>query len=428
MRTEYRYLLAAAFTALIVAAYAQIRPTEFESLNRYRSSPYRADLEVLDAEGWNPWNNGWGSFRAKTGNGYVRVVFRLDDPDLAPRPGEVWAVSGWLGAERRGTRKLWIRGSGAYARKVRDLPAQAWIARLARFKTELSRRMGIGLEHDPDLANLSRAIVLGERHRLSRDDRETFLAAGTMHIFAISGLHVMIVAKVVLVLVSLFALSPRLAPLVMLPVLWLYVYLIGLAPSAVRAATMATFYFAAVVLGREANSLVAWSLTFILVHLVSPMSILEVGNLLSFAVMFGLLLMDRYLRAFPRLKGRFLFYSFAAWAAGMPIVAHVFGRVTPAGLLANLALVPVAAVEVAVGFLGLLASFVSTRLAELLNNLAGLLIQLMAGVSGLASRIPGASLEVRPWSAWQIFAWYALIFLSFTLVRLVRLRRQSELC
>lgn len=428
MKPEYRYLLAAAMVALAVAAYARIRQNEFETLNQYRTSPYRAELEVLDTEGWNPWNRGWGSFRAKTDTGYIWTVFRLEDPDQAPRPGEIWAVSGWLGAERRGTRKLWIRGSGTYARKVGDSPAQTWIARLSRFKADLSRRMGIGLEHDPDLANLSRAIVLGERHRLAKTDREVFLAAGTMHIFAISGLHVMIVAKVVLVLVSLCLLPPRVAPLVMLPVLWLYVYLIGLTPSAVRAATMATFYFAAIVFGREANSLIAWSLTFILVHLVSPMSILEVGSLLSFAVMFGLLLMDRYLRAFPRWRGRFLFYSFAAWAAGVPITAHVFGRVTPAGLLANLVLVPVAAVEVAVGFLGLLASFLSTHLAALLDNLAGLLIQLMVGVSGLAARLPGASLEVRPWSAWQIFAWYALIALLFLLIRLVRLRRQSELC
>ena len=99
MKPEYRYLLAAAMVALAVAAYARIRQNEFETLNQYRTSPYRAELEVLDTEGWNPWNRGWGSFRAKTDTGYIRTVFRLDDPDQAPRPGEIWAVSGWLGAE-----------------------------------------------------------------------------------------------------------------------------------------------------------------------------------------------------------------------------------------------------------------------------------------------------------------------------------------
>ena len=170
---------------------------------------------------------------------------------------------------------------------------------------------------------------------------------------------------------------------------------------------MATFYFSAGIFRRKANALVAWSLTFIIIHLIDPMSILEVGSVLSFTVMFAILLMGRYLEDFPPSKWHFLAYSTAAWAAGVPVTAHVFGQVTPAGIVANLALVPIAAVEVSVGFAGMLAGMVSDAAGTLMNGLASLVIKLMYAISYAAAHLPFASVEVEPWGWRMVVLWYA---------------------
>lgn len=291
--------------------------------------------------------------------------------------------------------------------------------RTPAFRQSLLDRAGWGLENDPVAADLNRAILLGERGQLAPETREVFLTAGTMHLFAISGLHVMVVAQIVAILFSLCGLPPRIVSALMIPALWFYVMIVGWSPSAVRAAAMASFYFAARICGRQANALIAWASAFIVIHLVSPLSILKAGSILSFAVMLGIILSLR--RRTPEEERPAAFslcrISLAAWAAGTPIVAQIFGRITPGGIIANLVLVPLAGADVAAGFTGLLASFVCPWLARLLNGLSALILKLMFAISWCVAKLPGASFEIENWTLCHTLLWYAAVFAAVFSVR-----------
>ena len=126
-------------------------------------------------------------------------------------------------------------------------------ARLAPAREALSRCAGIGIEHS-DAASLNRAILLGERRSLPKEAKRVFAASGAMHVFAVSGVHVMAVAKVLAVLMQLLFVPKRFAGAAAVPFVWGYVCVIGLPPSAVRAATMATFYFSAPVFWRRPSA------------------------------------------------------------------------------------------------------------------------------------------------------------------------------
>lgn len=294
-------------------------------------------------------------------------------------------------------------------------------------RREISRRIGIGLEHSPSTADLHRAILLGDRKALTAEKRRAFVDSGTIHVFAISGLHVMVIAKVIMFLVALCMVPLRWQGVVAMPFIWAYVALIGCPPSAVRAALMASVYFAAPVFWRRPDGLIAWSVTFIAVHLVNPVQIGNVGSIFSFAVMLALILANRLVREIktPFYKG--LLLTTAAWAAGVPIAAAVFGRITPGGLFANLVLMVAAGYTVMMGFLGVLASFFSTPLARLFNNLAALSTTLMDFLAEAISRIPGANIVVPPWSFMTSVLWYVAMGLVYYLVYLVRERHRAEI-
>jgi competence protein ComEC len=286
----------------------------------------------------------------------------------------------------------------------------------ARLRGDFSRRMGIGLAHAPEAANMNRAILLGERRRIKPETRRAFVESGTVHIFAISGLHVMIIANIIIFLAAISAVPCRFLIFATAPPLWAYVWVIGFPPSAVRAALMATVYFAAPLFWRKPNAVIAWAVTFMAMHIVSPGLIGDIGSQLSFVVMLSLILAARQVRSFPKVW-QSLVVAFAAWAAGVPIVAHCFGAVTPGGLLANLALVPVAVVAVGACFAGLASSWLSETLAAHINNFAALVTSAMAGVSGTVAKMPGANFEVRSWGAWECAAWYAALLALPAVIR-----------
>lgn len=288
-------------------------------------------------------------------------------------------------------------------------------------KADLSRRVGLGLAYDCEASALNRAILLGERARLPRRTKEVFVASGTMHVFAISGLHVMTIAGVLVYLLLAFLVPLPVAEVVTIPILWGYVYLIGFPPSAVRAALMATLCFLAPLFGRRPSLLRSWALTFLVVHVFRPLMIVNVGNALSFAVMLAIALAVEWERCCG-LRVPAVWITVVAWAAGVPIGAHVFGRVAPGGILANLVLIATTECTVIFGAIGLIVSLASETLAAHFNNLSALCTRAMVGISELVSRIPGSSVDVPPWTLLQCAAWYVLLALIAFLVYSVRKR------
>lgn len=307
-----------------------------------------------------------------------------------------------LDDERLYREKPWLRG---HAERIprHSVPSSGWSRRA---RESFSQRIGIGVEDGRETVSLSRAILLGERHRLSPRMKRLFVESGTMHVFAISGLHVMAIAEVLALLLSLALVPRRLVGLAAVPLLWCYVYLIGLSPSAVRAAIMATFSCLAPVFWRKPDGLRSWTLTFLVVHLACPRMIVNVGNVLSFVVMLAIVLVGDCVRNLVRWK-RTLLVTVAAWAVGVPISAHVFGRVTPGGMLANLVLLAVARLTVLTGALGVLTSYVSETVAAHLNNLSALAVRAMVFVADAVARLPGANVETGRWLLPPCVIWYA---------------------
>ena len=355
------------------------------------------------------------SLRGECGGVRLKVAFSADAISAPPRVGERWRVSGWLQRRPRNDRRvrtLWVGGRGTFA--ALEAPAGRVRGTFAALKAEFSRRLGIGLSATPEIADLHRAILLGERGELTPALRRAFIDSGAIHLFAVSGLHVSTVAFALLVILACCGMPRRWLGLPLVPLCWAYVAMIGFPPSAVRAAVMATLYRLAPAFGRRSELVSAWSITFLGVHLVNPSALTDVGSLMSFAVMFAIALWSSAFR-----RGA----TFAAWSAGVPIAASVFGRFTPAGLLVNLLVLNVAVGIVSLALAGVLVSFLSTTLAEYVNNAAALLTRLMTAVVEFISEIPGASFEIDAWGPLEITAWYAVLGLGTWLYLSIRRHR-----
>ena len=367
--------------------------------------------------------DGWSAdFLSHLGPLPIKAVVLLNAGDAPPAVGETWLCSGRLTCKREATshpvlHTFWVLDPTKARRvKAARTTAPSWYAKLGK---RMAEKVSLGLDWAPETAALNRAILLGQRTGLSRSRRDIFAAAGTVHVFAISGLHVTVLALLLTKVLAHLDVSASVRGMITLPILAAYVMLTGMRPSAVRAALMLSIYLLAPAFGRRPNARTAWSVTAIAVYGYSPERLFDIGCALSFAVMFGIVLWIEWSRQFVPLAkpGTLrqkviggLGISFAAWVAGVPITAHAFGQFSVGGLLANIAVISCAGWTVGCGMFGLAASFFCTPLAALANNLAALSTSAMVFISEQVAALPFSSINAASWTCWHSMAWYATWF------------------
>lgn len=270
------------------------------------------------------------------------------------------------------------------------------------------------------------AMLLGELSLLPKDCREDFMLTGTMHIFAVSGLHVSLFAALLFGVFSRMRLPYWSIAAATLLVSCFYVLLTGAAPSAVRAWMMIVFLLAARLFGRSSNPLNALVLASTLALWYNPLLLSSLGFQLSYGVvasifLYGIPLSDcasrvrifayipeadrsplqRVIAAVLRKCIGLGAISFGTFIAGAAFVAGTFGIFTPIAVLVNLVLVPCVGVllgtALAVAVLVYLPG--TLWLAEILWYFDCLLMFAVEVVTGTAAELP-LDMETRfpfPW-------------------------------
>ena len=245
-------------------------------------------------------------------------------------------------------------------------------SRLLELKAILRRQIALALP-EPQ-AGLLTGILLGDESGLSPQLKDDFARVGASHVIAISGFNMVIVsAMVIRVLSSLFAGRRTAITISAVAVIAAYSLFVGASPSILRAALMSSLLVIGNHLDRRAFVPASLAFATLLLSLVNPNVLLEIGFQLSFLAVLGLgLFADPLSQRFDALLHRWLppkparlahsllneplVVSIAAQIATMPLIVFYFGRLSLVALPVNLLIVPV---QSAVLLLGLTAVFVS---------------------------------------------------------------------
>ena len=278
-----------------------------------------------------------------------------------------------------------------------------------------------GLDDSPDVQNFLSGIVLGVRHQTPEDIEEPFQQTGTLHLFAVAGLHVGIVATLLWMLAMVARLSRKWATALIIPTLFFYAAVTGLHVSSVRAAVMSSILLGGFFFERKAfllNSLAAAAF-FLLCW--NTNELFSAGFQLSFAVVGAIILFADPLFGFLRrwgapdpflprslLRGprrlthlgfewllRATSVSLAAWIGSLPFILWYFHIVTPISLFANLVVVPIAFFVLAVALLSLISTPLLSWIAIVFNNANWFLARLVLSIVQLFAQIPGGHFYVN---------------------------------
>jgi competence protein ComEC len=217
----------------------------------------------------------------------------------------------------------------------------AQLVSLDALRADLARPLRV-LIPEPE-SGILLGIVLGERAGISRELANAFAVSGTTHLLAISGFNMTLVGTAVAL-----ALRGRARPVVCagatVTAIVIYSVLVGLAPSVMRAALMASVASCGLASGRRAATANALCVAVTAMLFADPAAISDLGFVLSAAATAGLVLWQAPLAArFAPLPGPLregLATTLAATAPTLPVVAAAFGRVSLVSPLANLVAVP----------------------------------------------------------------------------------------
>ena len=302
----------------------------------------------------------------------------------------------------------------------RNLEATARIPTSDRFAAWARSTMARGLpEEDPPL-QLLWAMVLGWRTALSGEVSEPFMRSGTMHVFAISGLHIALIASLLVAMLRVCRMPRRYCALVVVPLIWLYTGATGWQASAVRSTIMTSVIVAGWLLTRPADLLNSLCAAAFIILVWDPQQLFQASFQLSFAVvlslaLFGPLLDELRKRLFkfdpwvpdelrPPWQRRlrrpidYLTTSFAvslaAWLGSLPLVAAYFNLLTPISLLANLIVVPLSSGALACSLGSLALGPFVPIVGELFNHSAWFFMVWMIRASEWAAAVPTGCLHV----------------------------------
>jgi competence protein ComEC len=369
--------------------------------------PLTARVNVSLPDGWQ---------LEKAGIYEVRGTLSLPKPPMNPGQYDPVAFSlrnGWIAYLRAQSVSL-----------IREEPLSPrfhllyWAENSRRWIAEALSR---GIEDRTEDKAVLLAMALGASDAAGEDIEDAFRNSGTLHIFAVSGLHVVMLAVVLAFGLRWLGLGKTRSVGLIIVIVFAYAYITGWRPSAARAAFMIAIVLGALRWNRRSD--VQNSLGFAVLVLLAWDShpLFQAGFQLSFLVLWSIASLAspllQKLRPWTELDeflppslaswwqwlgrwGRRQFAglactSLAAWLGSLPLMLGHFHTMTPAGLLANLLLVPMSGFSIGCSCVSLLAAGAGCTPVQVLANWVNAgFARTMVLSAGWFAGLPGANVTL----------------------------------
>ena len=287
-----------------------------------------------------------------------------------------------------------------------------FVARALALRHWMEATMALDLADSPDVVPLIQSMVLGSRGESLEETKKLFQYTGTMHLFAVSGMNVAMLATFSSWLLLGMGVKRRAAACVIIPLLWVFCYATGLTASSLRATIMATLVLTGFLIDRPALSWNTLGASVLVLLAWDPAQLFTPGFQLSFGMVAFLMAVGRPVQQWasgfaqpdpflPRvlwspsviLRCRAqkigleaLCVSTIAWIGSMPLMVYYFHLWSPSTIPANVFAVALAWIMLILGMASVLTGAFCQGLAVIFNNANWLVAKvLLWGISALAA-------------------------------------------
>jgi competence protein ComEC len=354
----------------------------------------------------------------------IEVLGKIEAPKGPRNPGDfdfqryllLKGISGVVYVQNAGALSLLSSGEGSW--KLRHI-----IARIrSRMASAIDETVG-GVE-----ASFLKGILLGDRSDIPSEVKTSFINSGVVHVLAVSGLHVGMVALIFISVFTLLRLRKPWTTLLTIAALLFYMLLTGSAPSVVRATIMATIILLAPVFQRKSDVFNSLAFSALVIFFFDAKQLFAPGFQLSFAAVGSILYFYPKIASlsthFPqwlatnKLADSFwkLFsVSFAAQVGTFPFTVEYFGKVSIVSFVANLLVIPAVGIGLALGFVISFFSLLSSWIASVYGTAEQLLLHLVLRLINFSGNLSFAYLTVPSLGLLGFLIFYVAVAFIFNL-------------
>ncbi|WP_313266738.1 ComEC/Rec2 family competence protein [Sphingobacterium sp.] len=273
------------------------------------------------------------------------------------------------------------------------------------------------LKEDENFA-IASALLYGSRSDISAENIQAFTNTGTIHVLSVSGMHVAVLFGFLSLIFKRIAWPPCFGwlPLILLwGIIWMYAFIAGLDPPITRAAIMISFVLCAQHFKRSFSSLNSLVIAAVLILLVEPRAITDVGFQLSFLAVLGMTVCSPLVedllpvkKPVLRLLRDTLAVSIAAQVLTTPLSLYYFGQFPTYFLVANLLVDFPSTLIMYLGFV------MTINPVQWLNDFFGFLLEHLISfmVCGLKfiDHLAFSTIKIDPMGMGLLFLAYGVIF------------------
>lgn len=263
-------------------------------------------------------------------------------------------------------------------------------------------------------SHLLGGLILGERGAFDRNLRQALVDTGTIHIVALSGYNVTIVAEWIMRFFSLFIVGAWSYIAGILGII-LFVVMAGAGSTAVRAGVMAILVLLARATGRTNDAGRALVLAGVLMILVNPfVLVFDVSFQLSFiatvAVIFLYPKVEKYFHWVPEKWGlrEVVGITFAAYIFVLPFILYKMGNLSLVALPANILILPFIPLTMMFGFFTAVLGSIWYALAVPLGWISFIFLRWEISVVEFFAKFSFASFAISGFPLWLTLLIYAL--------------------
>jgi len=278
--------------------------------------------------------------------------------------------------------------------------------------------------HNEQTAGLLRGLLLADRSEIDYETKIEFINSGVVHILAVSGLNIGYILIIFLIIFGRFGIYLR--SIFTLTGLFLFLFIIGIQPSVFRATLMAAIIIIAFLTNRSTNVINSISLAAVIILIFNPDDIYDPGFQLSFAAVLAMVLLYPFFQKIIyrlKLKSKlvenvllFFCVSLSAQIGTLPFTLAYFSKLSIIALLANLIVIPLSGLILALGFITVALGVISTAAAGYFAAANNLFSYLMMEFIRHTGRLEFSFLWIRNYSLYDALVFYFFLgFLFFAL-------------